>query len=168
LEKPGVAVRLTGRGNLPQPLNRASAALLAAWLNPETPVWTDLRWDSATADWMLHASGCSLVTEPCMARIAFIAEPLRIPPLDRFDFGEDGRPEGSATLIVQVPGFSGLNRKPGEPVSGSRRRPARPTGLPLRFWMDWGDQSRYLPFGIDVFFTSADTMMALPRGVKPA
>ena len=101
-----------------------------------------------------------------MAKIAFVADPLRIPPLGQFYLGEDDRPESSTTLVLQVPDFSIQNGRHRDLPSGGRSLQARPTGLPLSFWSDWGDQGRYLPFGIDVFFTCADTLVALPRGLK--
>jgi alpha-D-ribose 1-methylphosphonate 5-triphosphate synthase subunit PhnH len=101
-----------------------------------------------------------------MARIAFIAEPFRIPPLGQFHLGEDDRVERSTTLILQVPEFSALPGRHRYASGGAGSRKARPTGLPLCFWSDWDDQRRYLPFGIDVFFTCADTMVAMPRGLK--
>jgi alpha-D-ribose 1-methylphosphonate 5-triphosphate synthase subunit PhnH len=163
LEHPGAAVHLPKFDGIPRPLNNASAALLAAWVNPETPVWTDLAWDSEPAAWLLQTSTCSLVTEPCMARVAFIAEPFRIPPLGQFHLGEDDRVERSTTLILQVAEFSVRPSRTRYPFGNPQ---ARPTGLPLRFWSDWDDQRRYLPFGIDVFFTCADTLVAMPRGLK--
>ena len=164
LKQPGAAVRLPTSDGLPWRLNGASAALLATWVNPETPVWTDLHWDSEPADWLQQTSSCSLVTEPCMARVAFIADPFRIPPLGQFHLGEDDLLERSTTLILQVPGFSIPTGRLRE-VSG-RSLQSRPTGLPLHFWSDWDDQRRYLPLGIDVFFTCADTLVALPRGLQ--
>lgn len=166
LEHPGAAVHLPQPEPIPWPLNSASAALLATWVNPETPVWTDLCWDSDPAAWLHYTCACSLVTEPCMARVAIVADPLRIPPLGQFCHGEDDRPERSTTLILQVPGFSAPNGSLVEVSGRGRSRQARPTGLPLRFWSDWDDQRRYLSFGIDVFFTCADTLVALPRGLK--
>jgi alpha-D-ribose 1-methylphosphonate 5-triphosphate synthase subunit PhnH len=166
LEHPGAAVHLPKPDGLPWPLNSASAAFLATWVYPETPVWTDLCWDSDPAAWMQQTCACSLVTEPCMARVAFVADPLRIPPLGQFSLGEDDRPERSTTLVLQVPGFSGPNGRHRYVPGGSRRLQAKPTGLPLRFWSDWEDQRRYPLLGIDVFCTCADTMIALPRGLK--
>jgi alpha-D-ribose 1-methylphosphonate 5-triphosphate synthase subunit PhnH len=164
-KKPGAAVHLAGAGEPPQPLNAASAALLAAWVNPDTPVWTDLAWGSDPADWLLRTVGGSLVTEASMARVAVIADPGRIPPLNRFFGGEDDRPEKSANLIVQV---RALPERPRGPAVGGRCREACPTGLPLRFWRDWQDQARGLPFGIDLFLTCRDWMVALPRGLQMA
>ena len=166
LKNPGAAVRLPTPGNVPRPLNGASAALLATWVNLETPVWTDLHWGTEPADWLQQTCTCSLVTEPCMARVAFIADPFRVPSLGRFHLGEDDRLERSTSLILQVPGFSAPNGRLRNVSGGGRRLLLRPTGLPLRFWSDWDDQRRYLPFGIDVFFTCADTLVALPRGHK--
>ncbi|MBI5579712.1 MAG: phosphonate C-P lyase system protein PhnH [Deltaproteobacteria bacterium] len=166
LEHPGAIVRLPKPDSIPWPLNSASAALLAVWVNPETPVWTDLGWDSDPSAWLQQTCACSLVTEPCMARVAFIAESFRIPSLGQFFLGEDDRPETSTTLILQVPGFSMPNRRSRNVSGGGRSLQARPTGLPLRFWSDWEDQKRYLPLGMDVFFTCADTMAALPRGMQ--
>ena len=166
LEHPGVVVHLPKYNGSPWPLNIASAALLTTWVNPETPVWTDLCWDSDPAAWLQQTCACSLVTEPCMARVAFVADPLRIPPLKQFYLGEDDRPERSTTLVLQVPGFSGPNGRHRYVPVGSRRLKAKPTGLPLRFWSDWEDQRRHPPLGIDVFCTCADTMIALPRGLQ--
>jgi alpha-D-ribose 1-methylphosphonate 5-triphosphate synthase subunit PhnH len=163
LEHPGVAVHLPKFVGFPWPVNNASAALLAAWVSPETPVWTDLSWDSEPAARLQQNCGCSLVTEPCMARVAFIADPLRILPLRQFYLGEDDQPERSTTLILQVPGFSVPNGRLRYVSGGVRRRQARPTGLPTHFWSDWEDQRRFRPFGIDVFCTRADTMVVLPR-----
>jgi phosphonate C-P lyase system protein PhnH len=132
---------------------------LTTWVNPETPVWTDLCWDSDPAAWLQQTCACSLVTEPCMARVVFVADPLRIPPLKQFYFGEDDQLERSTTLILQVNGFSMPNGR-------GRSLQARPTGLPFRFCSDWDEQRRYLPLGIDVFFTCVDTMVALPRGLQ--
>jgi alpha-D-ribose 1-methylphosphonate 5-triphosphate synthase subunit PhnH len=100
-----------------------------------------------------------------MARAAVIAAPGRIPPLNRFFGGEDDRPERSANLIVQV---RALPERPRGPAGGGRCREACPTGLPLRFWRDWQDQARGLPFGIDLFLTCRDWMVALPRGLQMA
>jgi alpha-D-ribose 1-methylphosphonate 5-triphosphate synthase subunit PhnH len=165
LEHPGTAVRLPTYDGLPWPLNSASAALLAAWVNPETPVWTDLCCDSAAAAWLQRTCACSLVTEPCMARVAFISESSRTPPLGQFHLGEDDRLERSTTVILQVSGFSSTADRR-RAVSGSGRALRAETGLPPRFWSEWKEQRRFLPFGIDVFFTCADTMVALPRGLQ--
>jgi alpha-D-ribose 1-methylphosphonate 5-triphosphate synthase subunit PhnH len=166
LEHPGAVVHLPKFNDSPWPLNIASTALLTTWVNPETPVWTDLCWASDPAAWLQQTCACSLVTEPCMARVAFVADPLRIPPLWQFSLGEDDRPERSTTLVLQVPGFSGTNGRHRYVPVGSRRLKAKPTGLPLRFWSNWEDQRRYPPLGIDVFCTCADTMIALPRGLQ--
>jgi alpha-D-ribose 1-methylphosphonate 5-triphosphate synthase subunit PhnH len=166
LEHPGAAVHLQKPDPLPWPLNSASAALLATWVNPETPVWTDLCWDSDPTAWLQQTCACSLVTEPCMARVAFVADPLRIPPLGQFYLGEDDRPERSTTLVLQVPGFSVPNGRLRDVSGRGRGLQSWPTGLLPRFWSDWDDQRRYLPLGIDVFFTYADTLVALPRGLQ--
>ena len=157
-DHPGAVVHLPKSEGLPWPLNSASAAVLAAWINPGTPVWTDLDWDSEPAAWLLEACGCNLVTEPCMARVSLIVEPFRMPSLTRFHLGEDDQPEISASLILQVDGFSGAR-------SGHRGLPLTPSGLPRRFWSEWNNQRRLLPLGVDVLFTCADTVVALPRGL---
>ncbi len=164
LEHPWAAVCLPKFDGVPWPVNNASATLLATWVHPETPVWTDLCWDSDPAARLQQECGCILVTEPCMARVAFIADPLRIPPLGQFYLGEDDHPERSTTLILQVPGFSAPNCRLRSAGGGGYWRQAIPDGLPTHFWSDWDDQRRYLPFGIDIFFTRANTLVALLRG----
>ena len=59
-----------------------------------------------------------------------------------------------------------LGLRPGCLAAADLRLQARPTGLPFRFCSDWDEQRRYLPLGIDVFFTCVDTMVALPRGLQ--
>lgn len=167
LEHPGAAVRLAGPDNLPWPLNEASAGLLAAWVNQETPVWTDLCWASEPVDWLLQTCGCSLVTEPCMAKVGFVADPQQIPPLKQFFLGEDERPEKFTTLIAQVSAFPPQSRKLRGAVAEGRCCNPWSTGLPVRFWSDWGDQRRHLSLGIDVFLTCGDSLVALPRGLQP-
>jgi phosphonate C-P lyase system protein PhnH len=101
-----------------------------------------------------------------MARVAFVADPLRIPPLGQFCLGEDDRPESSTTLILQVSGFSVPTGRLRDVSGRGLSRQLWPTGLPPRFWSDWDNQKRHLPFGIDVFFTRTDTLVALPRGLQ--
>ena len=165
LEHPGAAVRLPKSEGLPWPLNSASAAVLAAWINPETPVWTDLHWNSEPAAWLQETCGCSLVTEPCMAMVALIVKPFRMPSLKQFHHGENDRPEKSANLILQVEGFSAAGAGQRGLPGWCRKLDFTPSGLPRRFWSEWNAQRRLLPLGVDVLFTCADTMVALPRGL---
>jgi alpha-D-ribose 1-methylphosphonate 5-triphosphate synthase subunit PhnH len=50
LDHPGTVVHLESRDDPPAPLYSASVAVIEVLINPETPLWTDLDWNSAPAD----------------------------------------------------------------------------------------------------------------------
>lgn len=167
MDHPGTAVPLRMAGFRPQALNTASAAFLTAWLNPDAPVWTDLSWDSQPAAWLHEVSGCIWVTEPCMASIALITEPFRMPSLDQFRIGDPDRPEASTLLVIQVHGFTTRGGK-APAVEGTRKKTSLliPTQLPEVFWKEWEDNRRWAPLGVDAFFTSGDLLVALPHHMR--
>jgi alpha-D-ribose 1-methylphosphonate 5-triphosphate synthase subunit PhnH len=160
---PGMPVKINSKLYFPERLNTASAAVCLTLLDDETPLWTDLSWNSSAVHWFQSQCGCSVVTEPSMAHFALITRPSAMPPLDDFKIGDEDRPESAATLIVQVERFNDHNDKilsgPGT-KSGTH---FSPVGIHSQFWEQWQGQEALFPLGVDVFFTCKDLLAALPR-----
>jgi alpha-D-ribose 1-methylphosphonate 5-triphosphate synthase subunit PhnH len=160
---PGQLIKLTNKLHIPPQLNTASAAACLTLLDNETPLWTDLSWDSSAIDWFQFHCGCSVVTEPCMAHFALITQSAAMPPLDHFNIGDDQHPESAATLIVQVERFNDHQVKI---LSGPGIKTTvhfGPSGIQPAFWEEWQLQAALFPLGVDVFFTCNDMLAALPR-----
>jgi alpha-D-ribose 1-methylphosphonate 5-triphosphate synthase subunit PhnH len=163
LAHPGQLVKIKSKLNVPEILNPASAATCLTLLDDETPLWTDLSWNSSVIEWFQFHCGCSVVTEPCMAHFALITQPAAMPPLDDFKIGDNEHPESAATLIVQVERFNDHN---GKILSGPGIKTTNyfaPAGIRANFWEQWHLQAALFPLGVDVFFTSNDILAALPR-----
>jgi alpha-D-ribose 1-methylphosphonate 5-triphosphate synthase subunit PhnH len=168
LDHPGTEVHLESNDDPPWPLHAASAAAIAALVNPETAVWTDLDWDSPPADWLQTVCGASLVTESCMAAIALVTQPFRMPPLFQFCSRQAERPEASTTLFLQVKGLSAPRGQTLVAPGTKRQIRIAPTGLPARFWSEWQNQHLMHPVGVDVFFTWGNALVAMPRNMRLA
>jgi alpha-D-ribose 1-methylphosphonate 5-triphosphate synthase subunit PhnH len=166
MARPGQLVKINSKVNIPDILNPAAAATCLTLLADETPLWTDLSWNVSAVNWFQFQCGCSIVTEPCMARFALITRPTAMPPLDNFRIGDEAHPQSAATLIVQVERFNAYH---GKILSGPGVKAAThfaPEGIPPKFWEQWQLQAAFFPLGVDVFFTSNDILAALPRTTR--
>jgi len=163
LAHPGQLVKIKSKLNVPEILYPASAATCLTLLDDETPLWTDLSWNSSAIEWFQFHCGCSVVTEPCMAHFALITQPAAMPSLDDFKIGDNEHPESAATLIVQVEQFNSHN---GKILRGPGIRTSihfAPAGIQANFWEQWQVQAALFPLGVDVFFTCNNSLAALPR-----
>jgi alpha-D-ribose 1-methylphosphonate 5-triphosphate synthase subunit PhnH len=163
MARPGQLIKIKSKVNNIEMLNMASAAICLTLLDDETPLWTDLSWDSTAVSWFQIHCGCSVVTEPCMAHFALITQPDDMPELDEFKIGDEEHPENATTLIVQVNDF---NDHQGKFLSGSVIKNTTyfaPAGIQADFWKQWQLQAALFPLGVDVFFTHKDILAALPR-----
>jgi alpha-D-ribose 1-methylphosphonate 5-triphosphate synthase subunit PhnH len=160
---PGQLIKIKSKLETPVMLNLASAAACLTLLDDETPLWTDLSWNSEAVNWFQIHCGCSVVTEPCMAHFALITQPANMPHLDEFKLGDEEHPENATTLIVQVKCF---NKQQGKILSGAGIRKSTyfaPAGIQADFWEQWQLQAALFPLGVDIFFTFKDIIAALPR-----
>jgi alpha-D-ribose 1-methylphosphonate 5-triphosphate synthase subunit PhnH len=163
MAKPGMLVKINSGLYFPEGLNAASAAVCLTLFDDETPVWTDLSWNSSAVDWFQSQCGCSVVTEPCMAHFALIAQTSVMPPLDDFNIGDKAHPESAATLILQVERFNDDNNKILSGPGTKTRTRFFPVGIQSQFWEQWQLQAALFPLGVDVFFTCNNILAALPR-----
>jgi alpha-D-ribose 1-methylphosphonate 5-triphosphate synthase subunit PhnH len=160
---PGMPVKINHKLQFPERLNKASAAICLTLFDDETPLWTDLSWNSSALSWFQSQCGCSVVTEPCMAHFALISRPSAMPPLDDFKIGDYEHPEPAATLIVQVERFNDHNHKILTGPGIKNGTPFSPAGIHSQFWQQWQLQAALFPLGVDIFFTCKDLLAALPK-----
>jgi len=147
----------------PEPLHPASAAVALALLDFETPLWTDLPYDSEGVDWIRFHCGCPLAAEPAAGRFALITgDPNRM-PLEEFNPGTDESAGDSGTLIIQAAGLAfGKGRKLTGPGI-EKEHFLEVEGMPECFWRALkANQLRY-PLGVDVILTAGEVLAALPR-----
>ena len=160
---PGRVIHLDTGIQSPRPLRGATTAVCLTLLDFETPLWMDLDEKSDVSGWLRFHCGCPLVDSPFDATFALISRGYGVPTLDQFNAGQDEFPEQSATLIIQVSGFtSGSGRRLRGPGIETFER-LEVHGLPDNFWMGWHLNQRIYPLGVDVLFTASSTLVALPR-----
>jgi alpha-D-ribose 1-methylphosphonate 5-triphosphate synthase subunit PhnH len=146
----------------PAPLDRATAAVLLALLDNETPLWVDPA-AAASRDWLAFHCGAAIVDAP---RTATFALALSLPDFAGLPGGTHEMPESSATLILQVPalGVGTRYRLSGPGLRGPT--PLAVSGLPGDFVGIWRENHALYPCGIDVVLCADTTLTALPRSVS--
>jgi alpha-D-ribose 1-methylphosphonate 5-triphosphate synthase subunit PhnH len=163
LDNPGRLVQIRSKLSAPEDLNPASAAIFLTLSHDKTTVWADLDWSYPIVEWFQFRCGCSIVTEPCMASLALITNPVTMPPLDQFKMGDEEHPDTAATLIVQV-GEMPANTVWNPIRSAVRQMTTRSLmGMPANFWDHWLQQSERFPLSVDIFLTCDDVLAALPH-----
>lgn len=145
----------------PEPLDRATAAVLLTLVDNETPIWLDPAAAPAR-DWLAFHCGAAIVDAPDKAAFAL---GLSLPDLEALPAGTHELPESSATLILQVRALG----------TGTRYRLSGPglrvpallavTGLPGDFVRIWQQNHARYPRGVDLVLCADTTLTALPRSV---
>ena len=157
--------------NLPQapepagPLSRAATAFVLTLVDRDTPLWLAPAFDVlALRDFVRFHTGAPIVPREGDALFALVA-PDREAVLDGFAIGTDPYPDGSATLVLEVPTLTGGPEKQwrGPGIDGIAR--VAVAGLPDSFWRDWANNHALFPCGVDVVFTAGAALVALPRSI---
>jgi alpha-D-ribose 1-methylphosphonate 5-triphosphate synthase subunit PhnH len=151
----------------PAPLAPATAALVQALADYETPVWLDamLAAVPAVAEWIRFQTGAPIVKDACDAAFALIADPLALPDFDGFALGSEDYPDRSTTLIVQVALFKGPSFALKGPGIKDRRSLAA-TPLPVDFAKRLRANRELFPRGVDLVLVAGAQVAALPRSVR--
>jgi alpha-D-ribose 1-methylphosphonate 5-triphosphate synthase subunit PhnH len=167
MSRPGTVVEAPPNPTSPDPLHPASAAVLLAMADFETPVWLDPAADfPEVRNYIKFHCGCPLAADAGGAVFAMIADPATMPPLAVFAQGSDDFPDTSATLILQVPSLIGGK---GMHLSGPGirdRAVMAPLGLPSDFSAWLAENHARFPRGVDVVFASGRHVAALPRSTR--
>lgn len=164
LSRPGQRFAL-GQAVKGQAMGPATAHLLLALTDDDTPVWWQ-RSDSGAATWLRFHTGATVALAPDKAVFAVIADPSCMPPLTTFAAGSVESPEGSATLLLEVPS---LDAGPAVEWRGpgiQDVQTVRIAGLPDQFWTQWQGNHASFPQGVDIVFTCAGFAIGLPRTTR--
>ncbi|MBB4232534.1 phosphonate C-P lyase system protein PhnH [Rhizobium mongolense] len=164
---PGRTIALDRSLDAPKPLDSSTALLCLALMDFETPVWLDQPTTASDVpNWLRFHCGLPIAAEPAVAGFALITNTGNVPHLHQFHPGELQYPDRSATVIIQLPALTG---GPETIWAGPGIRESTTVGLaglPSWFWSDWELNAEYYPLGVDVFFTSGNALIALPRTIK--
>jgi alpha-D-ribose 1-methylphosphonate 5-triphosphate synthase subunit PhnH len=167
MSHPGRPVAVDQPPPAPAPLHTATTAVCLALVDFETPLWLDPA--ARTAETIAHLRfhcGCPIVDEPERGRFVVVADPARMPGLERFDPGSDEYPDRSATVIVQARTLTagGGKRLKGPGIETETWLDA--DGLPARFWEQLRDNHERFPRGVDVLLTAGAALVAVPRSTR--
>ena len=146
-------------------LGPAMTHLLLALTDDDTPVWWQ-QPDAQAASWLRFHTGAPLAATRGDAAFAVLGVSAEWPPLDGFAQGSMTSPEGSATLLVEMPS---LDTGPALEWRGPgihNMQTVRIAGLPGDFWMQWQISHASFPQGVDIIFTCADAALGLPRTTR--
>jgi alpha-D-ribose 1-methylphosphonate 5-triphosphate synthase subunit PhnH len=160
---PGRVVLLAQRLAAPDALWPSTAALALTLFDHSTPIYLDPALDTeAVRGFLRFHSGAPRVEAAAEASFVLIGDAQAL-NLATLSAGDAERPERSATVLIQVPGF--LH---GQPVRLAGPGIATTTslvvdGLGPLFWRQWRDNGALYPCGVDVVFAAPEAIVVLPR-----
>lgn len=161
MARPGTIHELPPGLTPPAPLASATAAVLLALADGETPLHIAPDCAAAT-DWLVFHCGITPCADP--ARAAFVLA-TALPDLATLATGSDEAPQDSATVILQV---AALGTGPALVLSGpGLKAPTefRCTGLPPGFAASWAANRALFPRGVDLILCEGARLAALPRSL---
>jgi len=164
MSRPG-RVQRAGTGlRPPAPLHQASAAVLLALADADTPLWLDAGADAEA--WLRFHCGAPVVA--AAGEAAFVLAAGAAPALASLARGSEEEPQRGATLVLQV---GALEEGEGWRLCGpgiAREHRLRVTGAPDGFHAAWAANRAGFPCGVDVLLCAGDRLAALPRSVMIA
>jgi len=166
---PGRVLALPVLPQTPQPLYPSTAAVCLTLLDLDTPVWTDTVLSTpAVHEYLKFHCCCPFTNEPAGAAFALLGTDSAMLPLGLFAAGAPLKPEGSATLLIQV---SRLANCRGKRLCGpgiAEFIDLQVAGLTESFWEALQENHQSFPQGVDVLLLSPDSVCGLPRTVLAA
>lgn len=167
MARPGTITQIRMPTTPPAPVDPAAGAVLLSLADHETPVWID-SGDRVPgfAEWLGFHCGSRLVTDPMQATFALVTAGATMPPLTAFEPGSEEYPDGSATVIVQVPSLTGGSAWTLTGPGIRDRIDFAPSGLPAAS-KDWiVENNARFPQGVDLMFTRGNHLVGLPRSTR--
>ena len=176
LAEPGTIRTLATAVEPPAPLMPATAALLLALADYETPIWLDERLRGAAgtgsaAGFLRFQTGATITEDRARAGFAVLASPAGLAPRHGFAEGTLEYPDRSTTLIIQVEALEADTPDEvrawtltGPGIKGSRRLAVDPE--PANFVEALLLNHELYPRGIDVFFVAGSRIAGLPRSTR--
>jgi alpha-D-ribose 1-methylphosphonate 5-triphosphate synthase subunit PhnH len=160
MSRPG-SIHTAGDGLIvPPPPAPATGAVLLSLIDSDTPIWIDDAAERAREWIAFHCGALTAPAEGCAFALA-----MQLPDFRSLPAGLDETPESSATLILQVTGFS--NGRTYRLEGPGLKEPALFTaeGLPAGFAQVWQANHALFPRGVDMILCAGTQLAALPRSV---
>ena len=151
-----------GLHKAPAPLHPATAAVLLALVDAESPLWLDPQFQPA-AEWLVFHTGCTLATRADQAAFVLSAA---LPDLATLATGTDDAPEASATVILQISGFAGDTGLVLDGPGLAAPAALRADGLAADFAACWAANHALFPRGVDLILCAGAELAALPRSTR--
>ncbi|WP_322514113.1 phosphonate C-P lyase system protein PhnH [Rhodopseudomonas palustris] len=167
MARPGKLQRLDAElHDVPAPLMPATAAIALTLFDHDTPLWLDAAAKTpAVTRWLRFHTSAPLVEAPEAAAFALIAEPHRMPALDRFALGSNDYPDRSTTLVLQLESLEeGAEFELSGP--GIRGMAALRAPLPESLVSQHEANHALFPRGADLILVGGDTIVAIPRTTR--
>jgi alpha-D-ribose 1-methylphosphonate 5-triphosphate synthase subunit PhnH len=161
MSRPGRVVVAGTALRPPAPLCPATAAVLLALADADTPLWSDAGADADV--WLRFHCGTPIVASPGASGFALAtAAP---PALDALEAGTEEQPQRGATLVLQVAALDAGRgwRLTGPGIEHEHRLMV--SGAPDGFLTAWAANRARFPRGVDVVLCAGDRIAALPRTV---
>jgi alpha-D-ribose 1-methylphosphonate 5-triphosphate synthase subunit PhnH len=166
MSRPGEIVKIQPGITPPPPLSASSAALLLTLCDFETPVWLDpeLADTVGVRDFLSFHTGARIVAASADAAFAVVSDGKRMPAIASFAQGTQEYPDRSTTLIIGVRTLgTGRWKLTGPGIRDHATVSAEP--LPADFAGQLRANRAQFPRGVDIFLTTPDAIVALPRSV---
>ena len=167
MARPGTVADIAVELALPAPFSPAAAAVALTLFDHDTPVWLDQAAASSDAlNFLAFHCGSPRASMPFDAAFALIADPVAMPSLDRFACGTDAYPDGSTTLVLDLPSLHDGAKVTLTGPGIAEHAAIAPAGLPEEFW-DWMTVNRSIfPLGVDIVLACGRTVSCLPRTTR--
>lgn len=159
---PGRIERLDAPATVPPPFSRASLALALALIDEAAPLWCNTAHAAGIEHLRFHC-GARIVDEPAQAAFG-LGHARECPLPDQWARGTTAEPHRSATLILEVDSLDAGERYQLSGPGIAQQEWLTCRGLPSA-WVAARATSTF-PCGVDVFLTSEDRVVALPRTTR--
>jgi alpha-D-ribose 1-methylphosphonate 5-triphosphate synthase subunit PhnH len=171
LSYPGTHVEVISDAQAPEAERSASAAVLLALLDAETPLWISPGMaGTSAANWLRFHTGCPLVDSPEQAQFLWAAHLDELPDLDQLCSGTDISPELSVTCLIDVPSLKTETQDQAWELMGPGIKDKAYLTIegvtPLsraRFLQQQHARQALFPRGVDIVLATAHGIVGLPR-----
>ncbi len=158
MARPGTIQQIAGAA-APGSCSPAAAMLILTLCDPTTPLFLAASHDDpGLRDWIAFQTGAPIV--PAADAAFAIGTWSALAPLDAYAIGTAEYPDRSATLIVETPPLESK----GATLSGPGIRTTAQLNLPEH--VAFQRNRTLFPLGLDFFFTSGNSVAALPRSTR--
>ncbi len=167
LSHPGRPLAMPIEAECPEGGHRTSAVLLLALLDADCTLWVSPTLArSSTVAWLRFHTGCRCVDVASRADFVWVAQGDAVPDLATLAQGTDADPQGSSTLVMDVPAFRGGERLrlSGPGIQTTQDLEVR--GLPAGFVAQWAANHAAFPRGVDVYLATHTEVCGLPRTAR--